>query len=222
MTELIVIRHGETDWNRQHRFQGQIDVPLNAVGLEQADRVAHALADEPLDLIVTSDLQRARTTAEALARSQRRAPQLLPLTEALWREQGFGVLEGLDVPTIRAEHPDLWQQWLRHEADYAPPGGESNRMFHARVMRALQALLAAHEGRRVAVFSHGGVLDMLWRTAQGQPLSGPRSCEIPNTGINRLHWDGGALRIVQWAQADHLAGLPPQPSTSQTRRPEEP
>lgn len=223
MTDLIVIRHGETDWNRQHRFQGQIDVPLNAIGLEQAERVAQALADEPLDLIITSDLQRARATAEAVARRHRRALQLLPLTEALWREQGFGVLEGLDVPTIRSQHPALWQQWLRHEADYAlPGGGESNVMFHARVMRALQSLLAAHAGRRVAVFSHGGVLDMLWRSAQGQPLAGPRTCEIPNTGINRLRWDGGALRIVQWAQADHLQGLPPQPSTAQTRQPEEP
>jgi probable phosphoglycerate mutase len=222
MTELLVIRHGETDWNRQHRFQGQIDVPLNATGLDQAERVARALADEPLDLIITSDLQRARATAEAVARQQRRAPQLLPLTEALWREQGFGVLEGLDVPTIRSQHAALWQQWVRHEADYAPPGGESNAVFHARVMRALQALLAAHAGQRVAVFSHGGVLDMLWRTVQAQPLSGPRTCEIPNTGINRLRWTGGALTIVQWAQADHLQGLPPQPSTAQTRRPDEP
>lgn len=223
MTDLIVIRHGETDWNRQHRFQGQIDVPLNAIGQEQADRVAQALADEPLDLIITSDLQRASATAEAVARRHRHAPALLPLPETLWREQGFGVLEGLDVSTIRSQHPALWQQWLRHEADYALPGGaESNVMFHARVMRALRALLAAHAGRRVAVFSHGGVLDMLWRTAQGQPLSGPRTCEIPNTGINRLRWDGGALRIVQWAQADHLQGLPEQPSTAQTRHPEEP
>lgn len=222
MTELLVIRHGETDWNRQHRFQGQIDVPLNDTGLAQAERLAQHLHDEPLDVIVTSDLQRAQATAEAVARHRRHAPRLLPLPEALWREQGFGVLEGLDVPTIRSQHPELWQQWLRHEADYALPGGESNRMFHARVMRALQALLAAHAGQRVAVFSHGGVLDMLWRTAQGQSLTGPRSCEIPNTGINRLRWDGGTLRIVQWAQADHLAGLPPQPSTAQTRHPEEP
>jgi probable phosphoglycerate mutase len=139
----------------------------------------------------------------------------------LWREQGFGLLEGLDVPTIRSRHADLWARWTRHEADYALPGGESNAVFHARVMQALAALVAAHAGRRLAVVTHGGVLDMLWREANGLPLHGPRECDIPNTGINRLRWQGGRLQIVQWADADHLAGLPAQPSTAQSRVPDE-
>ena len=217
MTDLIVIRHGETDWNRQHRFQGQIDVPLNATGLAQAERLARRLADEPIDVLLSSDLQRARSTADALARGR-------PLgVEPLWREQSFGILEGLDVPTIRARHADLWAQWVRHEADYAlPQGGESNVQFHARVLRALQALLARHAGRRVVVVTHGGVLDMLWREANALPLHGPRECDIPNTGVNRLRWVDGRLQIVAWAQAEHLAGLPEQPSTRQTREPAQP
>lgn len=217
MTDLIVIRHGETDWNRQHRFQGQIDVPLNDIGQAQARRLALRLADEPIDVLLSSDLQRARSTADALARGR-------PLAvEPLWREQSFGILEGLDVPTIRARHADLWAQWVRHEADYAlPRGGESNISFHARVLRALQALLAQHAGRRVVVVTHGGVLDMLWREANALPLHGPRECDIPNTGINRLRWVGDRLRIVAWAQAEHLAGLPEQPSTRQTREPAQP
>jgi len=218
MTELIVIRHGETDWNRQHRFQGQIDVPLNDAGLAQADRLARRLADERIDVLVCSDLQRARRTAEPLLQAR----SLAPAVDALWREQGFGVLEGLDVPTIRSQHGALWNQWVRHEADYAlPQGGESNTAFHARVMRALQVLVAAHAGRRVAVITHGGVLDMLWRQAHGLPLHGPRECDIPNTGINRLRWAGGQLQILQWADADHLAGLPEQPSTAQVSVPDE-
>lgn len=210
MTELIVIRHGETDWNRQHRFQGQIDVPLNAIGQTQAERLAQRLADEPIDVLLASDLQRARSTAEALARRRNQALQIEPL----WREQAFGVLEGLDVPTIHREHRPLWDQYVRHEADYAlPGGGESNRSFYARVMRALQAALAAHAGRRIAVVTHGGVLDMLWRAARNLPLHGPRECEIPNTGINRLRWAGDRLQIDSWGEAGHLDGLPEQPST---------
>jgi probable phosphoglycerate mutase len=210
MTSLIVIRHGETDWNRQHRFQGQIDVPLNETGLAQADRLAQRLAHEPIDVLLASDLQRARQTAQRLADVQQRTLQIAPL----WREQGFGVLEGLDVTTIRTQHAPLWAQWVRHEADYALPGGaESNIAFHARVMQALQSVLAAHAGARVAVVTHGGVLDMLWRQAQGLPLAGPRACEIPNTGINRLRWDGQRLHVEQWADAGHLHGLPPQPGT---------
>ncbi len=218
MTSLIVIRHGETDWNRQHRFQGQIDVPLNAMGLEQARRMGQRLAEEPVDLIVVSDLLRARQTAQALVDARLSGPAMQ--IEPLWREQGFGVLEGLDVPTIRARHADLWAQWQRHDAGYAlPQGGESNQAFHARVMQALQALLAAHAGARVALVTHGGVLDMLWRSALELPLSGPRECEIPNTGINRLRWSEDRLQIVQWADACHLEGLPSQPSTVQTRLP---
>ena len=176
MTELIVIRHGETDWNRQHRFQGQIDVPLNATGLAQAERLAERLADEPIDVLVASDLQRAHSTALALSR--RRRSQAVQV-EPLWREQSFGVLEGLDVPTIRGEHAPLWERYVRHEADYALPGGESNQHFSARVLRALQATLAAHAGARIAVITHGGVLDMLWRAARGLPPT--MRAENPNT-----------------------------------------
>ena len=220
MTELTVIRHGETDWNRQHRFQGQIDVPLNELGLEQARRLGLRLAAEPIDLMIVSDLQRARQTAQAVADAHGLVSSNAPLIEPLWREQGFGILEGLDVPTIKHRHANLWAQWLRHEADYAlPQGGESNTAFHARVMQALQALLARHAGQRVAVVTHGGVLDMLWRSAMDLPLGGPRTCEIPNTGINRLRWTDGRLQIEQWADDAHLAGLPPQPSTVQARIP---
>jgi probable phosphoglycerate mutase len=72
----------------------------------------------------------------------------------------------------------------------------------------------------VAVVTHGGVLDMLWRTANAQPLHGPRVCDIPNTGINRLRWADDRLLILRWAEADHLEGLPEQPSTTQRSLPE--
>ena len=202
MTELLFIRHGETDWNRQQRFQGQIDVPLNATGLVQAARVAERLAADRHDALFSSDLQRARETAAPLSAAWHLAPVALPG----FREQNFGVLEGLDVPTIQARHPDLWQRWLEHRADYALPGGESLRQFHSRVMAAVRELAAAHAGARLAVVTHGGVLDMLWRSAHGLSLDGLRACEIPNTGLNRLRWVDGTLIVESWADAAHLAG----------------
>ena len=217
MTELIIIRHGETDWNRQHRFQGQIDVPLNATGRQQAERLALAMADEPLDAVLASDLQRAQATAQTVRQRLTQLRSSALTLEPLWREQSFGALEGLDVPTIQREHAPLWARWIRHEADYAlPGGGESNQAFHDRVLQALATTVKAHAGQRVAVFTHGGVLDMLWRAAHGLPLHGPRECAIPNTGINRLRWADGGLQIVRWAEDDHLVGLPEQPSTAQT------
>ena len=209
MTDLIVVRHGETDWNREQRFQGQIDVPLNATGHEQANRLGAALVGERFDLLVSSDLQRARQTAAPLQRARAQALTAL----AGLREQSFGVLEGLDVPAIKARHPALWAQWLRHDADLALPEGESTRQFHARVLAAVDGLAREHEGRTLVLVTHGGVLDMLWRTVHGLPLHGPRECAIPNTGINRLRWRGGTLDIVRWAEDAHLQGLPEQPST---------
>ena len=215
MTELLFIRHGETDWNRQQRFQGQIDVPLNAQGHAKAARLAARLAGEPPDAFFTSDLLRARETAAPLALAWGREPLAVPGL----REQAFGIFEGLDLATITAGHADLWQRWLEQSADFALPGGESLRQFHGRVMATVHALVTAQAGRRLAVVTHGGVLDMLWRSAMDLPLGGPRECEIPNTGINRLRWTDGRLQIEQWADDAHLAGLPPQPSTVQARIP---
>lgn len=208
-TDFIFIRHGETDFNRQLRFQGQIDTALNATGQEQARRLAAALAAQAFDLLVSSDLRRTRETAAPLEGQRRSAALLQPGM----REQHFGVLEGLDARGVQTRHPELWAQWLRHDADYALPDGESARQFHARVLRTVRELAAAHEGRTLAVVTHGGVLDMLWRTVHGLALSGARQCDIPNTGINRLRWHAGTLSIVSWAEASHLHGLGEQPNT---------
>jgi probable phosphoglycerate mutase len=205
VTELLFIRHGETDWNRQQRFQGQIDVPLNEAGRQQAARLATRLGGDPHEGFFSSDLQRARQTAAPLAVAWGRPTVDLPGL----REQHFGVLEGLDVPTIKARHPDLWARWLEHEGDFALPGGESLQQFHRRVLDTVRTLAEAHAGARLAVMTHGGVLDMLWRTARGQPIAGLRSCEIPNTGLNRLRWRRGTLEIEVWGDASHLEGLPP-------------
>jgi 2,3-bisphosphoglycerate-dependent phosphoglycerate mutase len=214
MTDFVFIRHGETDWNRQQRFQGHADVPLNAMGLAQAARLGERLAGERPAALVSSDLQRARQTAAPLAAAWGQVPAL----QRGFREQGFGALEGLEVAQIKTSHPDLWARWLDHQADFELPGGESLRHFHARVLAAVRETAAQHGDGPVVVVTHGGVLDMLWRTAHGLPLDGLRACEIPNTGINRLRWKNGTLDILQWADAAHLAGLPAQPSTNAGER----
>lgn len=214
MTELILIRHGETDWNRELRFQGQLDVPLNAIGQEQARRVAERLALQPVHALISSDLQRALQTAEALAR---RAGHAAPRTEVGLREQHFGVVEGLRVPDIQSRYPEAWAQWVRFDEHYAFDGGECTRDFHARVLGALSALVQRHAGQTLAVVTHGGVLDMVYRSARGLSLSGPRVSEIPNAGINRVRLQGEAIEILDWADTRHLADLPPQPVYDQQR-----
>ena len=203
MTELILIRHGETDWNVQGRFQGQIDVPLNAMGLRQAALMAERMARERGDVFYCSDLLRTRQTAAPAA--ARLALGAVP--DAALREQHFGVLEGLSFDEVKARHPDELAAWLRHDPDYALPGGESVRSFHARVLAAVRVLAAQHAGLRLAIVTHGGVLDMIYRTVHALPLVGPRTCPIPNAGLNRLRLRSDALEIVSWADDAHLAPL---------------
>lgn len=217
MTELILIRHGETDWNRELRFQGQLDVPLNAVGHEQARRLGVRLAAESVHRLVCSDLLRTQQTALPI-RQQSLSPLVdAPLLDMALREQKFGVMEGLRVADIKARHPEAWAQWILFQADDAFEGGESTRQFHTRVMAALRSLALAHAQQTLVVVTHGGVLDMVYRTARALPLSGPRQSDIPNAGLNRVRIEGDAIDILTWADTQHLTDMPPQPVYDQTR-----
>lgn len=213
MTELVLIRHGETDMNRELRFQGQVDVALNATGHEQARRLAARMAGEAAHAFYASDLRRAQQTAEPIASGL--ALEAVPETGL--REQSFGRVDGLRVDDIKRDHPDAWAGWLRFEPDFAMPEGESTRAFHARVMDALRRLVAAHPDQTVVVVTHGGVLDMVYRSARSLGLQGPRQSEIPNAGLNRIRVRGERIEIVDWADTRHLADLPPQPVYDQRK-----
>lgn len=207
MMDIWLVRHGETDWNRELRLQGHLDAPLNALGLQQAQRLGLHLAAQAPRALVASDLLRTRQTAQPLGTHWQRAA----LPDALWREQSFGVIEGLTPTQVHEQHPDVVAGWRTQDPDFAPPGGESQRQFHARVMQAVQALLercARESWIQPVVVSHGGVLDMIYRSATGQALGGPRQYVIPNAGLNHVRTDGQRFEIVAWALTDHLAGLP--------------
>ncbi|MGY8903089.1 MAG: histidine phosphatase family protein [Burkholderiales bacterium] len=215
MTQLILIRHGETDYNRELRFQGDSDVPLNAAGIAQAHAVAKALAGETIYKVVSSDLLRARQTADIITQTLQQPPVKGQATEPNWRERSFGQLDGMRAQDIQSQYPNEWAQWLQYGIDDNTAGMESTRSLHGRVMKAAQ--LHAFEGcnNNVVVVTHGGVLDMIYRQAQGLPLEGPRQCDIPNAGINRValhcpNWGRWELVILEWAKTTHLHGLPAQ------------
>jgi probable phosphoglycerate mutase len=213
MTEVVLIRHGETDWNRELRFQGHVDVALNAVGLEQARRLGARLAGETAQALYTSDLQRAQQTAQPIEQQL----GIARVADAQLREQSFGTVDGMRVDEIQREHPDAWAGWLRFDQDFCMPGGESMRQFHARVIDAIHRVAADHRGQRVIVVTHGGVLDMVYRTARGLGLGGPRQSEIPNAGLNRVAVEADKIEILAWADVQHLANLPPQPVYDQRK-----
>ncbi len=210
MINIVLIRHGETAWNAERRLQGHLDVDLNETGLRQAALLAQALQDERFDALYCSDLSRARKTAAPLAAAQ----GLTPMVDAAWRERCYGALEGHSYDQIGALFPEAYAAMRARTKDYRYPQGERSAEtldeFAARSIGALTGALmrALQSGaRHIAVVTHGGVLDCINHHARSIDISQPRDFEIPNTGINRLSWDGKALKILQWADVGHLAGL---------------
>ncbi|MBN9462732.1 MAG: histidine phosphatase family protein [Burkholderiales bacterium] len=198
-----MIRHGVTAWNRDRRFQGQTDIVLDEEGLAQALRTGRRLADWPLAAVYTSDLARARQTAEPIA-----AAHGLPLlVDERLRERRFGCFEGLTHDEIRLEQAGSWQRWQAREPDFAPPGGgESLRAFHARVESVMRDLARRHAGHTVVAVTHGGVLDCVFRVATGLALEAPRGHELLNASLNRIAWDGLAFSLLAWGDVAHLGG----------------
>lgn len=207
-TQVLFIRHGETDWNRVKRIQGHIDIPLAASGVAQAERLAERLAREAqagarLDALYSSDLQRARQTGEPAA-----AMLGLPLHLSFGlRERAYGVFQGHDSVEIAARFPDAYAAWQTRDPGFSPEGGESSRAFYHRVLHAVAAIVAAHPGGRIACFTHGGVLDCIYRSAHGLALDAPRDYKLLNTSVNTVEFDDDAnarARVLAWADIDHL------------------
>ncbi len=203
LTRLLAIRHAQTSWNASGRIQGQQDIPLDALGLRQADALAHALQDEPLQAIYSSDLERACRTAEPLCRGR----GLAPTTDPGLRERAFGSYEGLSFVDIEQRWPEQALRWRRREADFSPGGGESLTAFRQRVVEATTRLAAAHLGQSIALVAHGGVLDILYRTAVRLDLAAPRTWALDNAAISRLLYSAEGFVVVGWNDHAHLDAL---------------
>lgn len=200
ITHIVLIRHGETDWNRERRLQGQLDVPLNTQGLEQAAQLGKALARERFDAVYASDLSRAKQTAQALADEV----GVTVRDDAGLRERCYGQFEGLTYAEVAAQHPADFDAWQNRVPEFAPPGGETLTEFHERAVEAALRLIRRHPGERIALVSHGGVLDCLYRHANAMTLTEPRQHELRNASINRLSSDGHQLTVLQWGDVAHL------------------
>lgn len=201
-TRILAIRHGETAWNLGGRVQGQLDVGLNATGRWQAQRLAQALAGEDISAIYSSDLWRAWETALALAD----AKEIGITADTGLRERNFGAFEGKTFGEVESTWPEQSLRWRRREPDFEPGGGESLLRFRQRVTGAVRAICQHHGGEQIAIVSHGGVLDVLYRWATGQELQAPRTWELGNAAINRLLWTPDAFVLVGWADSGHLEG----------------
>lgn len=199
-TRILAIRHGETAWNVDGRIQGQLDVPLNESGRRQVRRLARAVAEDDIAAVYSSDLQRALETAQAVAGARGDAI----VTDVGLRERGFGEFEGLSYTEINARWPEMGERWRRRDPSFGAPGGETLSDFYARSIAAATRIAARHPGQTIALVSHGGVMDCLYRAASRVALDAPRSWQLGNAAINRLLYTPQGFTLVGWSDTCHL------------------
>ena len=204
-TRILAIRHGETAWNVDTRLQGHLDIPLNEMGLRQAEHLAQALTErDDIDAIYASDLSRAYTTAQAIAQ---KVGQMV-YTHTGLRERHFGAFQGRTFAEIEVELPEHAWHWRKRTPDWTPPdGGESLVALRERIVAAVNELAAGHTGQQIVVVAHGGVLDILYRAATRLDLQAPRTWDLTNTAVNRLLWTPQGLSLVGWGDTSHLDAL---------------
>lgn len=201
-TRFCLVRHGETDWNAERRLQGQLDIPLNTQGQRQARQLADAVAaaGHRFDALYSSPLRRAYDTAVPLAS----AVDLPLTTQTTLMERHFGAMQGARLDEAAQTHPEAWAAYAERSLHHDLYGGESIQAFANRIHGAVQHLAALHRGQRVLLVAHGGVLDMIYRLASGQPLQGQRMIVVPNASLNWLSFDGERWQVDLWADTRHL------------------
>jgi probable phosphoglycerate mutase len=204
MTEIVLIRHGQTLWNQQGRMQGHHDSPLTEVGLRQARQLARRLKALPFAALYSSDLGRAHQTARYVA--DETGHEIV--ADPRLRERHFGVFEGLTRSEIETRHPEDYGRFASRDPAFVVPGGESALAFRERILACFADIVARHAGGTVVVVSHGLVLDMLYRQSTGMALDAPRGFQLLNCSVNRFLSTPQGWQALAVCDVDHLTEEP--------------
>lgn len=199
-TRLILVRHGQSTWNREHRIQGQLDPPLSADGRRQAELLAARLAGRTFAGHYTSDLKRALETAEVIG-GQVGVP---PTPKAALREIFLGEWEGLRTDEIAERYPAAWAKWVQDPDWDLVPGGERESAFEARIGGALDDLFGRHAHGDVLVVTHGGVIQVALHRILGKPSHGLFPFRIQNASISLVEKRDGRMVIGGVNDIGHL------------------
>ena len=200
MTVWMLVRHGETEWNREHRIQGHADAPLNATGIEQARRLASRLVGVRVDAIYSSDVSRTRKTAEIIAEG--RGIGVREFSEL--RERNYGRWEGVTQEEWQATDPEGFAHWKRSPDTYTPPGGESLDEVLARTSRAAEHIKEQHlSDDSIVVVGHGAALLVLAVHLLGLPLSYRNNFTLGNTSLSVLDVGTEHTVIQLWNDTSH-------------------
>jgi len=192
MIKLILIRHPETDWNKQKRYMGRADIPLNSRGRKQARIISNYLKKEKVSVVYSSGLKRALETAELIAKTH----NLKVKEDERLNETDFGQWEGMTFKQIQKRYPGLAKKFLSNLLKLKIPGGESFSEFKNRISASLKEILAEEQGN-VVIIAHGGVNRVI-------------ICEllkIPFSHLWQIKQDGGAINKIEIYEDINVASL---------------
>jgi len=199
--QVIIVRHGQTEWNTRGIRQGNLDSRLTEKGFAQAKALAQRLAREQFTALYSSDLGRALQTAKEV--SSVTGHEII--TDARLRERHLGIFQGLSGEEIKQRHPEEYKLHRSLGPDYVIPGGESVKQQVARNIPYLNEIGEKHLGETIVVVTHGGVLSGLFRHTFSIPFNAPRRFEFTNAGLNIFAYEEGNWYLLTWGDVSHLA-----------------
>lgn len=212
--QLFLVRHAETEWNELRRYQGHMDIALSPRGLEQVSLLASRLASQDISAIYSSDLSRAYSTAEGIAKDHGLKVKAL---EAL-REVNVGAWEGLSIEEIRERHPDIFERWRKDSAHVPFPGGESYLDVKRRVMPVIKDIVRRHSDQRAVIVSHSGPLKVIVCTLLGLDLNERYRFNLSNASLSLVSFSNGVPRIELLNDTCHLLPSVQSPPTDHSPR----
>jgi len=198
-TEIILIRHGETEWNSQQRMQGHSNSDLSSVGQAQIQALGQWMKNLPFDLIYSSDSLRAKQTAESITQFSGHELQI----DQRLREKNLGVFEGLTSEEARERHPEVFRLFKTAGSKYVIDEGESTQQLQDRALEIVNEIRIKHPEERVLLVTHGGFIRVVMKHSLGLSLETPTRFLIRNTGVFRLVWEDKWL-VSQMGGVSHL------------------
>jgi len=198
-TEIILIRHGETEWNSQKRMQGHSNSDLSSVGQAQIQALGQWMKNVPFDLIYSSDSLRAKQTAEAITQFSGHKLKI----DLRLREKNLGVFEGLTSEEARERHPEVFRLFKTAGSKYVIDEGESTQQLQDRALEIVNETRIKHPEERVLLVTHGGFIRVVMKHSLGLSLETPTRFLIRNTGVFRLVWEDKWL-VSQMGGVSHL------------------
>jgi alpha-ribazole phosphatase len=200
-SRVWLIRHGQTDWNTQHRWQGHVPTSLNAHGHTQARALGAHLQHEHIGEVYSSDLPRALQTAQPIAAYR----NTQPIIDSRFREVNVGVFQALFPDELEELYPTELAAWRSGDRDYAPPGGESRNAMTKRAMAAFHDVANSSKHDGIAIVTHGGTIRLMLPAICPNDDKLQEKIPVPNTSYTLLERVGGKWHIVKLTATPHLA-----------------